>query len=106
MKALFTGPFPLNVVFESDNLFAIEEVRLHLSGVASGGGFTIALESVHGPEYNVLFVTQVMAGVEDYVYQPPRPHQFDHGDKVLFNCPGSGPTYGLEIDYKGKHDKG
>lgn len=96
-----TGAGALAVTIEPSGAFQLEEVRLHLSGNGASENFTVALDALDGPEWDVNLATQSMNGITDYVYHPTRPKEFASGDKIVMALANSGRvTWGLEAIWK------
>ena len=79
--------------------FQIEEVRVHLS--AAGGAsenLTVTLDSDTGAAYDVVLASQDMELVQDWVWQPSRPHMFQADDEIdIAYTNTNGRTYGVEV---------
>jgi hypothetical protein len=79
--------------------FQVSEVRVHLDAVGGDqDDLVISLDSVVDPVYDIIFATQSMAAITDYVWQPTRPRDFVTGDIFKVDWPNSqGKTYGVEV---------
>jgi len=80
----------------------LDSVKLHLSAV--GGAvedFTVTINSVTDPAYDVLLFSQAMLAVQDIFWQPERPIAIVNSDVVDFYFKNAnGRTYGLEVLYR------
>lgn len=97
-----TGVIAMSYEFAPGKEFSFEEVRIHLSA-ASGTveNFVITLQSGKGSEYNVNVYSKDMNTVQDLVYQPVDPQEFEAADSLLFTWANTNSrTYGMEIIFK------
>ena len=97
-----TGTGAMSYSFAPGKEFTFEEVRLHLSdALAPAENFVITLVSGKGSLYNVILYSKDMNLVQDLVYQPEQPHNFDPADSLTFAWTNTnGKTWGMEIVYK------
>lgn len=96
-----TGKSALSETIAIETPKQLEEVRLHLSGNGASENLIIKLDSKEGPEYDVVFLTQSVNGIADYVYQPTRPKEFEAGDSLVISLANSTSlTWGLEVIMK------
>ena len=93
----------IDVTFSPGIPFQLEEIRIHLSADGVGNTLTATLESdasTAAGEYDVVILSQAMAGVTDVVYQPDRPQQFGRDDDLAIAWTrGADVVWGVEIVY-------
>ena len=94
-----TGAAALDETLTPTSAFQIEEIRLHLSAPCTvAEDLTIQLDSGTAAVYDTTIVQQNMNGVQDLLWQPPRPILFNNGDEIDITFPNTGnATWGLEI---------
>jgi hypothetical protein len=81
-------------------IFRIDTVSLHLSVVhPSVEDFVIRVSSARGSAFNQIIISQAFSGVNDYLWQPNRPLQFNASDEVIFSLfvKSGANNYGLMI---------
>ena len=97
-----TGALALDESLTPTGPIVLDSVKLHLSAV--GGAvedFTVTINSVTDPAYDVLLFSQAMLAVQDIFWQPGRPIAIANSDVVEFYFKNAnGRTYGLEVLYR------
>ena len=83
-------------------IFKIAEIRLHLSVVhVSVQDFTMRLsaDSAQGSNFNQVFLSQAMLGINELLWIPDRPLIFQSDDQVVFSMGVASGTnvYGLAV---------
>lgn len=77
--------------------------RVHLDAAGGAGDLTLTLDSANGSAYDVLYDTQEMTAVTDYIYEPTNDNSIVlmPGDKISVAWANAGgKTYGYEAIYK------
>lgn len=78
------GAFKLSLT--PGKIFRIDTVMLHLSVVhPSVEDFVIWVSNGYGSAYNQIIISQAFSGVNDYLWQPTRPLQFNSDDQIIFS---------------------
>lgn len=97
-----TGSGAMSYTFIPGKEFVFEEVRIHLSAASSTSeNFVVTLDSGRGSEYDVKLYSQDMDTVQDLIYQPVDPHEFEAEDSLVFTWTNTNSrTWGMEIVYK------
>lgn len=95
-----TGSAAINKTLFPEEAWRLHEIRLHLSAVGTAGNLVLTLDAGTGAAYDVILLTQAMAGVQDLVWQPEIPIEFGITDKLTITwANATGLTYGLDIMY-------
>jgi len=105
--AQLTGTSTGTVTYEVKStvgLWALLEVRAHLSGVGGAGTLDVVLDSGSSTPYDVKFLSESLTTVTDLFWQPDHPIVMkadDHLD-ITWTSPttGSAVTFGFESVYK------
>lgn len=97
-----TGAAAMSASFTAVRNCHLKAVRVHFSAaVAAVESLTITIDSAKGAVYDVVLLTQAMAGVADLVYLPDGEVLLEEGDKVVVTFANTDTrTWGTEISYE------
>ena len=95
-----TGAAALAVAVNPGVIFALNEIRVHLSAVGAAGNLTVTIDNGAGAAYDTVVFTQDMTAVTDLVWSPDIPLQLASTDHIDIAWANAGnKTYGIEILY-------
>ena len=96
------GAVALSSTVPSGACYRVVSVGVHLSAApTSAGSLTVTLDSIDGPEHDLLIDTTSMIGVTDYLYLPDQDWLVIAGDAVdVAYANPDGRTYGARITLK------
>lgn len=101
-QKIVTGAVAVNYDFEvTKGIARIVEVRIHLSAAGGAGDLTFTIDSGHGSEYDVVYLTQDMTTVTDLIWVPTRRIYITPADAFEVDWANANTrTYGIEILYE------
>lgn len=95
----------INRTIAPGRAWQLESIRMHLAAGGAAGNLTVTVNagaSTVAGEYNVVLVTEAMAGVTDYFFKPDFPIPFGPDDEIaIAYANGTGVVIGTEVYYQG-----
>ena len=79
----------------------LQQVTIHFGvAPAAAGSLVITLDANAGPTYDAVLVTQALAALTDYAYQPACPYILEAGDKIVVTYANADSrVYGLQVTF-------
>lgn len=100
-KVEATGAAAMSVSYTAVRNAYLTGVRVHLSAAATQDTLLVYIDSAKGSTYDVVLLSQAMAGLADVVWIPDGRVLLENDDKVMVTFTNTDTrTYGTEITYE------